>query len=81
MLETFGEDRDKVIEIHNTTPKKLWTAVDGEDDYLVFLAGFHYVNRIYYIVTEEEWEDEDEFYQEKFRPDYRQEEARVEETA
>ena len=60
-LETFGEDIKKVLEINKNTPKRVWTALDGEAG-IYFSAGYHLVNRIYYIITKEEWTDEDEEY-------------------
>ena len=62
-LETFGADLEKVMEIKQNSPRRLWTMVDddeGDGTYLV--AGFHYVNRICYLVTTEEWESDDEEY-------------------
>jgi len=60
-LETYGDDIKKAVEIANTDPKRIWTMVDG-DDGVYLIAGYHLVNRIKYIVTIEEWEDENESY-------------------
>jgi hypothetical protein len=43
------------------TPKRVWTMVDG-DDGMYLEAGYHLVNRIYYIITNEEWTSADEVY-------------------
>jgi hypothetical protein len=40
---------------------RLWTMVDG-DHGMYLLQGLHYVNRIYYVVTNEEAKSEDEEY-------------------
>ena len=56
-FETYGEDLDYVLNIANTTPKKVWTLEDI-DGQLIICAGYHLVNRINYFVTEIEWEDE-----------------------
>ena len=60
-LETFGKDIETVLKINKKTPKRVWTAVDGEEG-IWWIAGYHLVNRIYYIITEEEWADEFEEY-------------------
>lgn len=61
MLETFGEDIDLVLQVNNSTPKRVWTMIDG-DNGMYLVAGFHFVNRVYYVVTNEEWQDSDEEY-------------------
>ena len=57
-FETYGEERQKVLDVWEENPKKIWTCIqeDGESG---LLAGFHFVNRIYYVITEVPWEDED----------------------
>ena len=61
MLETFGDDLKLVMNIANKTPLRVWTMVDG--DYgMYLLQGLHYVNRIYYVITNEEAQSEDEEY-------------------
>lgn len=47
-LETFGSDLELV---HRLNPSHLWTVVDGERDQWI-TTGFHYVNRVCYLVTE-----------------------------
>ena len=37
----------------------VWTVVDGENDKLIILPGFHYVNRLGYYATDNPWEDKD----------------------
>jgi hypothetical protein len=36
--------------------------VDNEDGELIIIAGFHFVNRLGYLITDEAWEDEYEQY-------------------
>jgi hypothetical protein len=60
MYETFGEELDYIREQPN---KRVWTIVDGDGDDLIIIAGKHFVNRMGYIVTDEEWEDEYEEYE------------------
>jgi len=53
-FETYGDEQEIV---RTTDPKFIWTEVDGDSGtYLV--AGYHYVNRIQYYITENPWEDE-----------------------
>lgn len=58
MYETFGQELDYVKQQPN---KRIWTIVD-EEDKLYVIAGFHIVNRLGYLVTNEEWSDEFETY-------------------
>jgi hypothetical protein len=59
MYETFGEELEYV---KNKPNKNIWTIVDTDGDDLLILAGFHFVNRLGYLITNEEWEDEHEEY-------------------
>lgn len=61
MLETYGDDMLQVRAINKISPMRLWTMVDGEHG-MYLLQGLHYVNRLYYVVTNEEAESEDEEY-------------------
>lgn len=40
--------------------KHLWTIVDGDDGSMYALSGWHYVNRVGYIITTEPWTEETE---------------------
>lgn len=57
-FETFGNDLEIV---KNTNERYVWTCVDG-DDGMYFVAGYHLVNRIYYLITNEPWLNQDEEY-------------------
>ena len=56
-FETYGDEVEfvKAQDIHN-----IWTWVDG-DECSLLVAGYHYVNRIGYHVTEIPWTDDDEY--------------------
>ena len=54
MVETYGDEWEYV---RTKDPKNVWNLVDGEGPHLCIINGFHYVNRLGYIVTEEQWED------------------------
>jgi len=53
-FETYGDEMEFV---RNYDPKFIWTEVDGEGGTYI-TAGYHYVNRIQYYITENPWEDE-----------------------
>lgn len=61
MLETYGADLKKVLEISKKHPKRVWTMIDG-DEGMYLVQGYHLVNRIYYVITKEEAKSEDEEY-------------------
>ena len=51
MLETFGRELAHVQEVFKFAPNTVWTVLDC-DGALVVGSGFHYVNRVGYIITE-----------------------------
>jgi hypothetical protein len=53
-FETYGEEVDFVKQ---QDPKHIWTEVDGDEGTYI-VAGWHFVNRIHYYITENPWEDE-----------------------
>jgi hypothetical protein len=53
-FETYGEEVDFV---KAQDPKHIWTEVDGDEGTYI-VAGWHFVNRIHYYITENPWEDE-----------------------
>ena len=55
MYETYGEE---VEYIQNYDPKYVWTYVTGDMCDLI-IAGYHYVNRLGYYITENPWDNED----------------------
>lgn len=64
MYETFGEELEYIKNLFNEGKQKnIWTILDCEGD-LIISAGCHFVNRMGYIVTEKEWEDENSFVEE-----------------
>ncbi len=65
-LDTNEEDMKILQKIIDTRPKTVWTVVNGEDlngeETFWISAGIHVVNRSSYLITNEEWEGEDELY-------------------
>jgi len=53
-FETYGEEVEFVQKADN---KYIWTEVDGDSGTYI-IAGYHYVNRIHYYITENPWDDE-----------------------
>lgn len=51
MLETYGLELAHVQEVMKTAPNTVWTVLDCDGSLLVS-SGFHYVNRMGYIITE-----------------------------
>jgi hypothetical protein len=56
LFETYGDDEETVITVARQTPRRVWTLVETHHG-LVVTNGFHYVNRVGYFITEEEWEN------------------------
>ena len=57
-FETFGEEESFV---RNANPKTVWTIVEG-DESTWLIAGFHFVNRLGYLITQTPWTSETETY-------------------
>jgi hypothetical protein len=54
MFETFGPELDAVTA---ADPACVWTIVStDDDDGLYLLSGFHFVNRLGYLITERPWQ-------------------------
>ncbi len=53
-FETYGEE---VEFVKAQDPKTIWTEVDGDSGTYI-VAGWHWVNRIHYYITENPWDDE-----------------------
>jgi hypothetical protein len=57
MFETYGEELEYVKTIESN---RIWTYLDGDMSSLI-CAGYHFVNRIGYYITEVPWTDEDDY--------------------
>ncbi len=60
MFETYGKEYEFV---RAAKPQHVWTYLTGDNNELIIVAGFHFVNRIGYFITEQPWKSEDESYQ------------------
>jgi hypothetical protein len=54
LYETYGEEVEYVQSIH---PNFVWTLVTGDECDLI-VAGYSYVNRLGYYITENPWSDD-----------------------
>jgi hypothetical protein len=57
MFETYGEE---VEFVQAQDPRYVWTNVQGDYSDLI-VAGYAYVNRLSYYITEVPWENEDDY--------------------
>ena len=55
MYETYGEEIEYVFDLAKKS-NRVWTIIEGDDDTLFYASGFHYVNRLGFIVTEKEYD-------------------------
>ena len=58
-FETFGADLEF---IKSQDPKNVFTAVTDDEGHVIFVPGVSFVNRLYYVVTKEQWKEETEIY-------------------
>jgi hypothetical protein len=56
-FETYGEEVEYIKSMH---PNFIWTWVDGDMCSLI-VAGYAYVNRLSYYITENPWQDENDY--------------------
>ncbi len=48
LFETYGEELDFV---RSQDPRTIWTLVDGDDGNQYVISGYHFVNRIGYLIS------------------------------
>jgi hypothetical protein len=48
LFETYGEE---LAFVRQQDPRTVWTLLDGEDDNQLLLSGYHFVNRIGYLIS------------------------------
>jgi len=61
MFETYGEEYEAVKVAFEKDPRTIWTIIT-QGEWEGICAGWHFVNRTGYIITNEQWEKEDETY-------------------
>ena len=57
MFETYGEQEQQVLSNVKHSPMKIWTLLEGEGKRYIS-AGYHFVNRLGYFITEVEAEQD-----------------------
>ena len=55
-FETYGDEVEFVKQAYDKNPNTIWTEVDGDSGTYI-VAGYHWVNRIHYYITENAWDD------------------------
>ena len=53
MFETFGKELEYVLATHQHSPQNIWTLVEGENNDMWLSPGYHFVDRLAYIITKE----------------------------
>ena len=57
-FETFGAELEYVLSIAKTEPKRVWTLIEA-DQGLYIVDGYHYVNRLNYFITNNQFEGQE----------------------
>ena len=58
LFETYGEELDYVFEL-SKKENRVWTVIENDDgEGLTYATGFHLVNRLGFLITEETWSEE-----------------------
>ena len=55
LYETYGDEVQYVFDLSKKS-NRVWTIIEGDDDKLFYSSGFHYANRLGFIVTEKEYD-------------------------
>lgn len=61
LLETYGIEYEYVKATYNINPQRVWTIIDGDEGPPILISGWHYVNRLGYIVTAIEFDPKFEY--------------------
>lgn len=61
MFETYGDEELYIEKMCRENPRKVWTLVEDDYGFMCITNGWHYVNRIGYFITENEFEEGADF--------------------
>ena len=61
-FETSGSDFVSIMALNKKRSRKIWTVVDSDDGNYYALAGLHFVNRLFYVISQEAYNSKDEIY-------------------
>lgn len=66
MYETYGDELNYICSlITGGKSNHIWTVVEGDDGDLIIIAGYHFINRMGYIVTKKGWENSTDWVEDK----------------
>lgn len=51
-FETFGKEYEMVLKAHRENTHTVWTVIDGDDGNMYVTQGWHFVDRVHYIITD-----------------------------
>lgn len=54
-FETYGKDLKHVLK---QPPNKVWTIIDDDNGNIAIVSGYRFTNRISYIITKKEWQED-----------------------
>lgn len=54
-FETHGADLRHILSVNESAPNTVWTLIEGDDNELYIVSGYHHVNRLAYFITEAAW--------------------------
>ena len=57
LYETYDEELEYTFQLSQKS-NRVWTILDGDDDKTYIASGFHRINRVGFLITEEEYEEE-----------------------
>lgn len=60
LFETYGEELEIIRKTNHFAPKRVWTIVET-DGKIYYQSGYHFVNRLGYLITEETVENDTEY--------------------
>ncbi len=58
LFETFGAEHNYVQTVVKEEPDRVWTVVDADGKWYI-AQGYHYVNRVGYLITEKPFNPDD----------------------
>lgn len=53
MFETFGKELEFVLKTQMHSPQNIWTLVEGENNDMWLSPGYHFLDRLAYMITKE----------------------------
>ncbi|HKR05957.1 MAG TPA: hypothetical protein VJY62_15075 [Bacteroidia bacterium] len=60
-FETYGQEQEFVQEIAHNSPHKVWTILTGQECGDTIVEGYHLVNRLGYLITQNPFAEDESF--------------------